>query len=344
MGVDEAGYGPNLGPLTIAASIWSVPLDTNEDDFLEAVAEFLQPKPLRAESRHIPVGDSKLLYDRSKGLKTLEFGLLAMASLISHHDNDDQPAGSPIDPKKFDAATLGQLAEVFGQRLIDRDHPKGPSTDSNNAAWYDAAARLAVPATDLPVEQLARNVDTVSRQLEAADIQLLGLRSRVITEAAFNASLHRSGSKGQILAEHTLAIVSECIAEHAKTSGAIECFCDRQGGRKNYLPVLLDAMPDLWFTELDQAPGRSSYACQSPQATIHFSVGGDRFPPTALASMLAKYLRERYMQAFNAFWLEHCCGIKPTAGYPVDAKRFAADIGPAAEKLNLPREEWWRMK
>jgi len=336
VGVDEAGYGPNLGPLTISASIWSVPLDTEETDFLGAVADFLQPKPLSANSRHIPVGDSKLLYDRSKGLSTLEFGVLAMASLITPGVGMKAVPGM-TNPPEF-PTTLGELSQVFGQSLINGEG------EIDQTAWYRSAECLAVPSTELPIEQFADAVASVSELLAAVDIQLIGLRSRVITESALNAGLERSGSKGHILAAHTLAIVSECIEEYAASSGAIECFCDRQGGRKNYLPILLDAMPELWFSELAQAAHRSSYECQSPRTKIHFSVGGDRFPPTALASMLAKYLRERYMQAFNAFWLEHCHGIKPTAGYPVDAKRFAGQIGPAAEKLDLPREMWWRMK
>ena len=38
----------------------------------------------------------------------------------------------------------------------------------------------------------------------------------------------------------------------------------------------------------------------------------------ALASMLAKYLREVFMRQFNRFWLGHVDGLKPTAGYPGD--------------------------
>ncbi|MCA9134862.1 MAG: hypothetical protein KDA45_16955, partial [Planctomycetales bacterium] len=75
-----------------------------------------------------------------------------------------------------------------------------------------------------------------------------------------------------------------------------------------------------------------------------FSVGGDRFPPTALASMLAKYLRERLMESWNAFWQLHLPGIKPTAGYPLDARRFRREIEPLARELQLPLELWWRCK
>ena len=52
----------------------------------------------------------------------------------------------------------------------------------------------------------------------------------------------------------------------------------------------------------------------------------------ALASMLCKYLREVCMRQFNRFWEKHVPGIEPTAGYPVDAKRFYEAIQAAMER------------
>jgi ribonuclease HII len=64
----------------------------------------------------------------------------------------------------------------------------------------------------------------------------------------------------------------------------------------------------------------------------------------ALASMLAKYLREVCMRQFNRFWATHVPGLKPTAGYPVDARRFLADIRPAMAALGIPEEAVWRVR
>ena len=38
---------------------------------------------------------------------------------------------------------------------------------------------------------------------------------------------------------------------------------------------------------------------------VAFRMNGERFLPTALASMTAKYLRELAMRAFNEFWSAH---------------------------------------
>ncbi|MEM7473601.1 MAG: hypothetical protein AAF483_01275, partial [Planctomycetota bacterium] len=116
------------------------------------------------------------------------------------------------------------------------------------------------------------------------------------------------------------------------------------GGRKNYMPVLLEAMPGEWFVEKAVSKQRCSYANTSGNLHIHFSVGGDSFPPTALASMLAKYVRELSMTAFNQTWKKILPEILPTAGYPEDAKRFRSQIETQANRMGLDPSDWWRIK
>ena len=53
--------------------------------------------------------------------------------------------------------------------------------------------------------------------------------------------------------------------------------------------------------------------------------------PVALASMLAKYIRELHMVALNRFWAARVPNLAPTAGYPADAGRFVRQISAAAQ-------------
>ena len=46
----------------------------------------------------------------------------------------------------------------------------------------------------------------------------------------------------------------------------------------------------------------------------------------ALASIVSKAVREHWMDAFNAHWQARMPGLRPTAGYPVDAARFRLEI------------------
>ena len=62
---------------------------------------------------------------------------------------------------------------------------------------------------------------------------------------------------------------------------------------------------------------------------IRFSKGADRFSfPVAAASILAKYTRELFMKNLNDYWCGRIDGLKPTAGYPEDAKRFMYVVMP----------------
>ena len=81
----------------------------------------------------------------------------------------------------------------------------------------------------------------------------------------------------------------------------------------------------------------------SREVTITFRPRADGdSAAVALASMACKYLREVCMRQFNRFWLTHVPGLKPTAGYPTDAKRFYDAIRPAMGQLGLAEEAVWR--
>ena len=103
----------------------------------------------------------------------------------------------------------------------------------------------------------------------------------------------------------------------------------RQAGR----PPLLRRMADesssgAPLRAVEEGKQRSVYTFGA--SSIEFTVGADGFRmETALASMLAKYIRETAMTLFNKWWSERVVGIKPTAGYPTDAKRFLKDLAAA---------------
>ncbi len=341
VGVDEAGYGPNLGPLLVCGTAWLAPADMTETTFCRALDHSFRPNAWRAGSSFVPLGDSKKLFLSGGGIETLEIGLLA---LLSH-------VVSPF-PQTLQSL-LAASAQVW-------------TTDAK-LPWYDldAMSKHPVPVSDLeggnrefsgtailPPSCLARDEierlsEVAHKVLTEAGIKLVDQRAVVVTEPYFNEQVSKSGSKGQLLSQTTLQLVAEMLAKFPDLSA--EVYCDRQGGRKNYMPVLLDAMPDRWFTEVLSSNARCSYRSHATDENaalwdIHFSVGGDSFPPTALASMLAKYLRERSMGLLNRFWQHHLPNLRATAGYPVDAKRYRKEIEDMSLQLGMPPELWWRCK
>ena len=64
----------------------------------------------------------------------------------------------------------------------------------------------------------------------------------------------------------------------------------------------------------------------------------------ALASMVSKYLRELFMGEFNRFWQTHLPDLAPTAGYPADAPRYFAALGPVLEQLGVAADDVWRCR
>ena len=332
IGVDEAGYGPNLGPLLIGGTAWLAPKSMNEEQFCRAFSGVFRALPLRPNCKHVPLGDSKKLYQPGIGLGSLEAGLLAMLHQILP------------EFLQGNQSSLRILLDAIQIPAIQSESPAAPKNQpkSNTPPWYHAIEQISVPK-DTQVSEIERLSILACQALELHDIQLIDMRCVVVTEPQFNHCVGELQSKGQLLSKATLGLVASLLESHQGYSAKI--FCDRQGGRKNYLPILLDAMPDIWFSETLSSSRRSSYqSVGEPSYEVHFSVGGDSFPPTALASMLAKYLRERLMDSFNAFWSEHVPNIKPTAGYPLDAKRFRAEIDTTAATLALAPETWWRSR
>ena len=79
--------------------------------------------------------------------------------------------------------------------------------------------------------------------------------------------------------------------------------------------------------------------------TVAFKERADSLAlPTALASMLAKYVRELYMRAFNQYWQARKPGLRPTAGYARDAGRFIADIKPLLDGEGVELRRLVRVK
>ena len=50
--------------------------------------------------------------------------------------------------------------------------------------------------------------------------------------------------------------------------------------------------------------------------------------------MAAKYVRELFMQSLNEFFAARVEGLKPTAGYYTDGRRFVEDVGEVLDQLD----------
>jgi ribonuclease HII len=122
---------------------------------------------------------------------------------------------------------------------------------------------------------------------------------------------------------------------------------DKQGGRNYYAAMIQTAFQDGWVVPLRESADVSEYRINGlgREVRLVFRPRADAGSlPVALASMLAKYLREVLMRQFNRFWQAHVPGLAPTAGYPGDARRYYEAIRPAMERLGMPESAVWRRK
>lgn len=314
---DEAGYGPNLGPLVISASVWEVPDGVRSDDLYRCLDKAVSPgKGGPRNDPRVPIADSKILYQSGKGLRVLESGLLASLAVLGQRPDSSDALWTALAPESTP---------------VRRTIP-----------WYDDSA-LAFPLAADPArcEALAA---LLADGLAEAGIRLTALASRAIFEEEFNDLVDRHGSKGEALSTATLALVAR-LAQNWK-EGPLSILCDKHGGRNAYSRLLSEAFAGSLIEIYGEGREESLYRFGPAQRRIEirFRAKAETHLPAALASMASKYLRELAMRALNAFWLQHVPRLAPTAGYPLDARRFKEQIAAAQTALSIDDRRIWRIK
>ncbi len=319
LGTDEAGYGPNLGPLVISATLWETPDGVGAEDLFQRVAGVISPAlngAARAAGPCVAMADSKKLYASGKGLRHLERGLWTALGLLDACPRSWRDVWAALAPEALEAM------------------PQIPwYADYNSPAPLDCAA-----------EELEPLAKAVRVGLAAAGVRLAAVRSRAIFAGEFNDLVDRYGSKGEALSRQTLALAAEMIAP--LPAGCVSVVCDKHGGRNRYAPLLADQFPAEFIEIHGEGRSRSAYRFGPPERRIEFCfrTKAEAALPAALASMASKYLRELAMQALNDYWRRRVPGLRPTAGYPEDAKRFRADVAHALAAMHIADRVFWRVR
>ena len=384
VGTDEAGYGPNLGPLVVGASCWQIETDAafgdgflafgdppapdgakpdkkkkkknaptgptlfdldTDRDAPEATRRLIERlnaglAPIADRKGIFPLVDSKKLYGASKSLAALERSFLLAAALI--------------DANALTGASFRSVLQRVARE--PKDGPAPPWEDG-----FDAALPLD-PKTGA-ASGLLETLPQIRARLAAEKIALADISARRVQPGEFNALVDRLGLKSDLIANVTLSAAVETVA---RTSGAEKepvyvVLCDKLGGRDRYAPILAERFPGAELRVLKESREASVYrlvaetgrdrtdasvAFRAPvKLEFHFTAKGESNAPTALASICAKYFRELSMKAFNDYWRAAVGpGLAPTAGYPVDALRFRADVDAARVKLGVSEDAFWRKK
>ena len=311
-GIDEAGYGPLLGPLVVTGVAFEVP-DSGQAgpdaDLWTVLADSVCRKASRRDHR-LPILDSKKLYHRASGLGLLECSALAMLKSA-------KPA--PETFREF-------LRRVAPQAVDDLPH----------YPWYRDFD------LDLPVEAgaglIATKANAVSRNARAQGIRLAGVICEPLLEGHYNRVVSSTRNKAVVLLGQTLRIVQRILTRAGGRTAHIHV--DRQGGRSHYTNPLMTAFDSFELEIIEETPQRSAYRLVRPPSshTIEFCTDGeDRHLPIALASIFSKYIRELFMRGLNGYWSDRVPSLRPTAGYYTDALRFLEDIASAVRQEQIDR-------
>ena len=316
VGVDEAGFGPTLGPLVVSSVAVGLP-----DELLGASLWKILGKQITrrrsARGGKLHIDDSKKVFVREQGIASLERPVLV--ALSAAH-------GLPAD---FEAL-LDQLGASCRSQL--HEYP-----------WYCGALPALPSAIEATAVRIAANA--LRAELRRQDLRLLQLRAEPMLEGQFNRMVGATGNKSRVL----FSVVARLIGEAYNRFGGenLHVVVDKQGGRDHYRKLLQLMFPELTVGVVAESSGHSVYTLSgaSGQLRLCFLAGGDQKQlPVALASMLCKYLRELFMSCFNQFWQKQLPRLQPTAGYYVDAQRFIRQIAPLAQQLQISPQRMVRTK
>jgi ribonuclease HII len=306
VGIDEAGFGPILGPLVVSSSTFSLPHHLLSSDLWQILRKSVGNKRKRLAGRLL-IADSKKAYSRALGLKHLERTVLTALRCLGK-----------------EPTILTELIEILCPSCLER---------LGAYPWYGDAGSQSIVA-DVADRAIASAV--LADDLASNGIELLELKSYCLDVAYYNRMVSSVKNKASVLFTATSGLIKRAFDNFAGDD--LQIIVDRQGGRVRYRKNLQRMFPDMELKILRESPAASSYELQidGKGMRLHFVVGADeRFLPVSLASMVSKYLRELLIGSMNRYFAGFGADLKPTAGYWKDGLRFIEDL-----KTTLPHVEF----
>lgn len=310
IGMDEAALAPNLGPFVSAVTVWEVPTRPRSFDFWGAFSDVLTNAPEPDEPR-LYVADSKQVFQPQRGYAALERGVLAALKLIGH------------EPGSFD-----ELCHLLTSGT-DCVH-----ATLRTAHWYDGL-RFELPSHDHDFSI----VNQWRSCCEQTGVRLVAIKAAIIEPQRFNQMIRDCDNKSLAVSRIAFRLLRSVWSPDDTETFIVG---DKHGGRNRYDELLSEVLDGEMIFRVKEGAERSDY--KVGKTVLRFQPRAEEHGPVALASMTAKYVRELAMTQFNRFWARHIDGLKPTQGYPEDAKRFRSQISETQKQLAISDDDLWRCR
>ena len=318
-GIDEAGYGPLLGPLVVGCCAFEINTESAATD-PPCIWKLLRKNLRKTRSRTgrtLHVNDSKLVYS-SGNIVELERAILSIAAASGLNTDD-----------------LNSLIECIAPTVCAK---------LNSYPWYGGQGET------FPIENDAVSIRMYANSLrlecQRAKTACVHLAAQIVPEGEFNRMVGNTRNKASAL----FSLAAMHLDYLLRTFGEkdLVIICDRQGGRMRY-GQLLRLMFEDWSLQIlnENEEGCSQYVLTRnghPVRLTFIEKAESLCLPVAVASMLSKYLREGLMRRFNAFWGAQLPGLIPTAGYYGDGSRFLRDIEEKRREMGIDDERLVRCR
>ena len=285
-GIDEAGYGPLLGPMVVARADFVVP------GLVEWQGEFTNGK-------RVLVDDSKRIMSQRGGLAKLEAVLLALELLKS-----------------------GRFPTTLRAWLLKDPSPRRRS-GLLELPWY---SDLDVPLPCFASSEQIENIcQVMSRSHLPWPSWWSGIQLVVLSENQFNRELTIRQNKHDLVFSQVLELMNSCILKGGSGHFLVDKLGGRShylAHLEGYFPfVSITRFSECrahsrYQLEMESGRWDLEFAMK----------GDALFLPIALASMAAKYTRELLMSQFNFYWAKQSPKVRPTAGYWQDGQRFLQEL------------------
>ncbi len=303
VGIDEAGYGPLLGPLTVGA-VW-----------IEVKGDYEPRRIWDALGVTSGIADSKKVLGH-RNMAAGEETILALLSTL-----------------KIEALTRRDL---FDQLLLAPPNIESDAQAPWSCGLSDAFARRACRPddTDIPRWGAMPDEDRVLElrsRLRAADCRLGGASVISLCPGRFNDALERGANKASI----NWSLFSQQL-QHIRSWLGTEGFaaCGKLGGRHRYGGLLMDLGLSV---PLEEGRARSAYDVDGFGRVEFLRSAEDAHPPVAMASMLAKLVREHVLDQWHQMFRVEVGDLTTCSGYhdPV-TRRYVERTVEARRRLGIP--------